>query len=161
VSILTFFRSNADGTELPVPNLSAETLVRWRRLSTKEQGRLMRRAETEAAASLRLAPTRDPVDERDGWIELLLSGHLERMTQIVQEQFTDPGPWQHAWRVVTGQDDPPDGLWGWMILEANTRPPSLIMRVPDVCATESEARAAGETAAAEIWIKFNRQLAGM
>jgi hypothetical protein len=120
----------------------------------------MQEAEETAVQSVGIDPTRDYARERDAHVELELSGAFVRLSQAIKAEFANPGDWRLHWQVVVGQDAPPDGLWGWMIIEAHVWPATTIYRVPVAFATEPEARTAGEAAATELWSKVNRQLAG-
>lgn len=130
------------------------------KLSSRERRRLMREAEHEAAESLRVDRTRDFAGERDAWIELELTGAHAQLRAAVKAQMLNPGRRKDRWDVIVGQDDPPDGLWGWAIIEAHKWPAQEIARVPVAFATQDQAREAGETAADALWSQVNRSMGG-
>jgi hypothetical protein len=163
MGVLSFLRGTREPTataEQSEPNLPPDLSARYRALTPRERRRLMQEAEDSAVQSVAFNPTRDYARERDAHIELELSGVLERVSQKIQAEFANPGDWRLHWQVVVGQDAPPDGLWGWMIIEAHVWPATTICRVPVAFATEPEARTEGEAAATKLWSKVNRQLAG-
>ncbi len=142
------------------PRLPPELLDRYRALPSKERRRLLKDANEVAAGSVAVDATRNFEEQRDAHLELVLTGRLAQLEDATRQAFLDPGPWQAQWSVVAGQDDPPDGPWGWMIMHAGAWPPVVVERAAVTYATEREARAAGEGAAAALWSKVNRQLAG-
>lgn len=151
-----------DTTEPVEPNLSYDIREKYRMLSPAERRRLVRKAEEEAAASLRFDPSRDFAAERDSWIELELDGGHQALAAAATAALAEqrkPGARKLHWAVIVGQDDPPDGLWGWMIIEAHKWPAAEIARVPVKFATREEARDAGESQADRLWDEVNRQLA--
>jgi hypothetical protein len=150
-----------DGAEPVEPNLPPEIQELYRKLSPAERRRLVRKAEEEAAASQRVNPSRDFAAARDAWIQLELDGGHQALAAAAIAEAADqrkPGARKLHWAVLVGQDDPPDGLWGWMIIEAHKWPAAEIARVPVAFATREEAREAGEIAADKLWDWVNRRL---
>lgn len=158
MGVLQFLLGHRAGDPVE-PNLPPEYLERYRNLSSAERRRLVRDAEESARRSLAVDPTRDFIAERDASIQIELSGFRRQVAAKMKAEFRNPGERRLHWSVVVRQDDPPDGLWGWMIIEALVWPASVITRWPAVFATEAEARAAGEAAADAFWIAVNRELA--
>lgn len=151
-----------DTAEPLEPKLSPEIQEQYRKLSPAERRRLVRKADQEAAASQRVAPSRDFAAERDAWIELELDGGHQALAAAAMAESADrrkPGARKLHWDVLVGQDDPPDGLWGWMIIEAHKWPAAEIARVPVAFATREEAREAGEIWADKLWDEVHRRLA--
>jgi hypothetical protein len=120
-------------------------------------------AEEEATASVAFDPTRDFIEQRDAYLDLELSGANRSMKQhmaAIQAEARKPGARKRQWAVIVGQDDPPHGLWGWAIIEANRWPAVEIGRWPVAFGTEAEARQAREAAADALWTEVSRKLAG-
>lgn len=86
-------------------------------------------------------------------------GVYRQMADHVRAEARNAGDRKLHWEVVVGQDDPPDGLWGWMIIQAHVWPADVINRVPVAFTTREEAREAGEREADALWVETNRQLA--
>lgn len=156
MGILSLFRHEDRQTAPPEPKLSPEILMRYRELSSKERRRVLHEADESATASVGFDPSRDFEGERNAYIELELGGTFATYAAAVKENLLSER-WKGALRVVVGQDDTPNGPWGWMIIREGDWPPTVLQRVPVAFATRDEASAAGDRAADALW---SRMLAG-
>ena len=137
--------------EPPEPNLPPDLLEVFRQRSPSERRRLLKEAH-ESAMHQVTHYGREYQGNYDAHLQLELGGYWKKMAAAVAQELRNPD-WRSRWQVVVGQDAPPAGPWGWMIIEAGTWPMRTITRVPVSFATQESARAAGEKAAAEAWKK--------
>jgi hypothetical protein len=147
VRLLSFLGGSRQ--ELPEPNLPPDLLAVFRRRSPAERRRLLKEAH-ESAMHQVTRYGREYQGNYDAHLQLELSGAYKKMTAAVAQELRNPD-WRSRWQVVVGQDDPPDGAWGWMIIQTGTWPMQTLTRVPVSFATQAAARAAGDHAAAGMW----------
>ena len=148
-------RSSTPVEEPPDPRLTPGSLERWRAMSPRERRRLHNEAH-ESATHQVTAYGRPYQENYDAHLELELGGHFKRLSDAVAKELRNPD-WRSRWEVVVGQDSPPSGPWGWMVIEAHSWPVVTIKRVAVAFPTADEARQAGERAAASMWKAISGQ----
>ncbi len=90
MGLLDFLRSgSASQVAQAEPNLQPEALEQFRRLSTRDQKRLLRQAHESATRQVN-EYGRLYQENYDAYLELELGGHFKRMAEVVKEQLQQP-----------------------------------------------------------------------